>query len=75
VSKFFGVEIGSPRPAFVAKLSRAMRILALITEPTHRRRSERRNQTIAQPAEYILAEPFVAPFLDRLKKNPRREGD
>jgi putative holliday junction resolvase len=61
------IEIGSPRAAFVARL-RAMRILALdhgskrigvaVSDET---------KTIAQPLEYILAEPF-ADFLARLKK-------
>lgn len=60
-------EIGSPRPAFAAKL-RAMRILAL----DHGTRRigvavSDETRTIAQPLEYILAEPF-ADFLARLKK-------
>ena len=61
------IEIGSPRPAFAAKLC-AMRILAL----DHGTRRigvavSDETKTIAQPLEYIPAEPF-ADFLARLKK-------
>ena len=59
-------QIGSPRAAFIARLG-AMRILALDhgTKRIGVALSDE-TRTIAQPLEYIPAEPFAA-FLDRLK--------